>query len=214
MALSPNATFIPLVGLNNFCTVVDDGGETPETRYALTAGNGFIGLNTEGDGNVPSDIVANPMGRVGSLQTVFLLILDGYNSGEGTGTLQFAINNPPGTSLGLQRPSQTVDEAASYDPSLFYPKCTAQLARTNYLSKDSGVLPFEPGENYASFGVFEEGAYTIGAVRSINQIMAQNNANLTGVGQNGCCIISLLVPSGTVEGPIQISIDFQATAGN
>lgn len=209
MSNSAVATFVPLVGLNNFCTILDAG----VVKYALSTYDGYLAVNTQGDNNIPSAIATQPAGRVGSLQTAFLVFASGFEGGEGTNFMQFAVNNPPGSSLGLQNPTQTAYGTGSYDPSLFYPMCSVQNVETNYVSNSSDVTPFNAltRVDASSIGV---GPYTIGPVRAFNQNMAVNLVGLGNVGQNGCTLVQLGVPADATDMLLQVTIDFSWTAGN
>lgn len=205
MALSPTLSIVPFIGLDALCTVLDG----PATRFAIIGSDGFVGLNTLGDDG--NSIVSNPQGRTGALRVVLLLVAD---DAEESSIVQFAVNNPTGV-LGLQNAAQQAYQPDCYDPSQFYPRCTATLAQTNYTTKEDDIPLFSSFTEIDSPSTVDISS-PIGAVRSYNQYEAINLAGLGNVGQNGCTIVQLTLPpqEGNVSTVLQIDIDFCATSAS
>jgi len=206
MALSPTLSIVPFIGLNTLCTVADG----PDTRLAILGPDGYVGLNTSGDGG--NSIVSAPEGRDGSLKLSLLLI--GVNVPASDGYVLFAVNNPSGV-LGLQNPAQQAYQAGCYDPSQFYPKCTAQISQTQYTLTDATIPPFAVYAGFSSPNI-ELSPSVIGPVRSYNQYEAINLAGLGNVGQQGCTIVQLVLPptEGVLNTLLQIDIDFSQTSAS
>lgn len=204
MALSPTLSFVPFIGLDTLCTVADG----PATRYAILGGDGYVGLNTGGDTNLSVD--PNPLGREGSLRLLFLLIVNGYNAPT---YVQIAVNNPPGV-LGLQAAADKSYTPDCYDPSRFYPKCSAQISQTQYGVNGSTIPAFSSYTLLSSPDV-QLSPSAIGPVRAYNQYEATHQAGLSNVGQQGCTIVQLILPSTEgLDTLLQVDIDFCQTSAS
>jgi hypothetical protein len=232
MADSTAFVFAPLIGLNNFVQYNDPGfGD----RYLLRVGANNVALPegsilpvTTGDGAnpPPSQIVDAPQGRVGSLRTVFhIVVAENISFDDGSRLLlSFGLWIPPGV-MGLARGSAAyLSDPANYptfDPSRFFPVVQVSPVFSPYAVDRGAASPTPPPDYYDATLIWAAGVQITAGVVSYAAPSLIPAPILTPYGQSGMIGVNIVLENSfetelsiLARQALQVVVDFDATGGN